>query len=904
MTQKESNTPTLPNTINESADFWRYDIGVNVIPADTKNKTPSVPWSEFQNNPIPEELHNRWKSEGTYLKGIAIIPGRVWHRKDKQNLYFTFIDADKNKAIEELCNREEKAISLQEMAQKFLVEQHKDSLTEKAHIYMYSSIPFPQKSADSVLGLEIKGLGEHGIAFCFPSIHKDGLPYEIIGTNQPITLNEDQSNEMILHIDNICKKYGLEYLEKHYRRLLDSDCKIYKGSRHDSLLRIANSLLFRDLGGNEKSRSELEIKAILLKINNTRCVPSPLPTEEIDKIWDDAVNYVRQIKAQQDEDRVADNDPSKGTIAQKALELAILQCSELFLDQFGSPYAAVKIGEHTETLPLKSVRFKNWLCKEFYESEDKILNSESVTNVLNVLKARAEFGGIARELYLRVANDSNDPYTIYYDLTNKDWETIRIMGSGWNIENAPTVFRRYSNQQPQVYPTKDYQENIFDKFVRLINVKDEDNKLLLKCYIVTLFIPNIPKPVLMLHGEQGSAKTTLQELIKMLVDPSPIKTVTFPRDITELVQKLMHNYVCYFDNISIVPGWISDQLCRAVTGSGFSKRELYSDDEDIIYSFKRCIGFNGINLGATKADLLDRGIIIELQRISKEKMRKLEEIWQVFDSIRPNLLGYIFDVLAQVIQIRKNGGIKINGFPRMADFAETAEIISRCMGNKENKFLDIYYNNIELLVEEAIEAHPVGIAIIKFMEDRTEWAGTTTELLAELEGIANQLKIDTRDKLWAKAPNVLSRRINEVKTNLRELGMIIERNIEDSKTNIKTLKIRKVSLESLVSFDDKNQSQNQPEFSNDIMGIQTILSLEHKVSLEDQSQNHAQHSIYSDTNDTNDILHTSSESCEEKENKTTIVERVGENNDDAVTGRTITSRKVTPVSNQKCNLSE
>lgn len=26
--------------LNESADFWRYDIGVNVIPADTVNKRP------------------------------------------------------------------------------------------------------------------------------------------------------------------------------------------------------------------------------------------------------------------------------------------------------------------------------------------------------------------------------------------------------------------------------------------------------------------------------------------------------------------------------------------------------------------------------------------------------------------------------------------------------------------------------------------------------------------------------------------------------------------------------------------------------------------------------------------------------------------------------------------------
>lgn len=190
-----------PNTqINESADYWRYDIGLNAIPADTKNKTTNIQWSAYQLQPISEKLHEQWKQEGAFNKGIAIIPGRVWHKQDKQNLYFIFIDADKQNAINELCTRNGKIISLQEMAQKFLVEQHADN-PEKAHIYFYSPIPFPKKSADSELGLEVKGLGEHGIAFCFPSIHKDGHPYEIIGINQPVKLTIEQSREMIQHFD-------------------------------------------------------------------------------------------------------------------------------------------------------------------------------------------------------------------------------------------------------------------------------------------------------------------------------------------------------------------------------------------------------------------------------------------------------------------------------------------------------------------------------------------------------------------------------------------------------------------------------------------------------------------------------------------------------------------------------
>jgi hypothetical protein len=35
-------------TLNESAAFWFYDIGVNVILADTKNKITSENWSQWK----------------------------------------------------------------------------------------------------------------------------------------------------------------------------------------------------------------------------------------------------------------------------------------------------------------------------------------------------------------------------------------------------------------------------------------------------------------------------------------------------------------------------------------------------------------------------------------------------------------------------------------------------------------------------------------------------------------------------------------------------------------------------------------------------------------------------------------------------------------------------------------
>jgi hypothetical protein len=112
------------------------------------------------------------------------------------------------------------------------------------------------------------------------------------------------------------------------------------------------------------------------------------------------------------------------------------------------------------------------------------------------------------------------------------------------------MFKRYNCQQAQVYPSKEYSSDVFDRFMDLMNIKGEDERLLVKGYIVSLFYPDIPKPISIVIAEHGSAKTTEHELQKKLVDPSSTETLTFPRDINELVQKLSHNYVAYFDNVS------------------------------------------------------------------------------------------------------------------------------------------------------------------------------------------------------------------------------------------------------------------------------------------------------------------------------------------------------------------
>jgi hypothetical protein len=325
----------------------------------------------------------------------------------------------------------------------------------------------------------------------------------------------------------------------------------------------------------------------------------------------------------------------------------------------------------------------------------------------------------------------------------------------------------------------------------------------------------------MVHGEQGTAKSMLQELIKMLVDPNIIKTFSFPKDTAELIQLLSHHAVTYFDNLSLIPPWISDLLCRAVTGSGFSKRRLYTNNEDVTYSLMRAIGFNGINLAATRADLLERGLIIQTDTIPKANRRKMKAIWSKFNSIRPKLLAYILDTLVKVLKWKKdNPKVElIRELPRMADWADWCEIISRCMDEKNDAFIKAYSENINLQTEEVIEGSDVAIAVRLMIADKNddwEFRDTPTALLVHLNLIAEANTIDRHTKYWPKTAARLSRSLKLLQRTFRDIGIEI-RWEKDTSThnNTRVIIIRNLPSEASDRPTSVNQAQNGSNESDD-----------------------------------------------------------------------------------------
>lgn len=296
------NNANADSSMNEWANFWRNEIGVNVLPADTRNKKPIVPWKRFEKNDVTEELHQQWLDNHLFEKGIAILCGPVRHNERKKGICLNCIDLDNELAKREFCNMRGVQYTLEELAERgdIIVEQHADDKT-KAHVYVWSKNPFMKKSATAasdpnIPRLEVKGKPEDGLMFVTASVHKNGCRYEFIGKYLQAVREPVLHDEIINHINEILNKYGITYLNGKANRkngnlriALKNNVKVHEGARHDFLLSYADSTLRRL---HDTTPSEI-IKKMIQAVNLERCEPS-LDDKEVNQIWDSALKFISE----------------------------------------------------------------------------------------------------------------------------------------------------------------------------------------------------------------------------------------------------------------------------------------------------------------------------------------------------------------------------------------------------------------------------------------------------------------------------------------------------------------------------------------------------------------------------------------------------------------------------------
>jgi hypothetical protein len=273
-------------------------------------------------------------------------------------------------------------------------------------------------------------------------------------------------------------------------------------------------------------------------------------------------------------------------------------------------------------------------------------SSEALQSALNVIEAKAHFDAPERQVHIRVGGLDG---RLYLDLCDTTWRAVEIGSTGWRvIDNPPVRFRRAAGMQPLPMPVPGGSIELLRSF---LNVQTDTDFVLVVAWALACLRNRGPYPVIVLSGEQGSAKSTFSAILRALLDPNTAPLRALPREDRDLFIAASNGHVLAFDNVSGLPPWISDTLCRLATGGGFALRQLYSDQEEVLFDAARPVILNGIEEIVTRPDLADRAVFLTLEPIQEERRRPEAELWAAFEAVRPQLLGALLD--AVVVGLRR-----------------------------------------------------------------------------------------------------------------------------------------------------------------------------------------------------------------------------------------------------------
>ncbi|WP_262063951.1 ATP-binding protein [Streptomyces sp. STR69] len=457
-------------------------------------------------------------------------------------------------------------------------------------------------------------------------------------------------------------------------------------------------------------------------------------------------------------------DPEKKGPSQASQLVALArERYDLFMSDDGRPYG-VKVDGPNLALPLRGkAGLRSQLARIYTDVNNGTVPSQSALadamTVLEGLAANAD----PRTPLLRVARPDDQ---ILIDLGTADGRCVSVGPDGWHVRSAsPIVFRRSGAMKPLPAPVRD--GDGLAKLHDLLNTTDEGFHLLV-AWLLAAFIPDLPHPILAFRGEQGTGKSKGAAMVIGIIDPSGAPKRTAPRDLKSWSVQAFNSWAICLDNISIIPDWLSDALCRAVTGDGVVDRALFTDDDVVVLEFRRVLAMTTIDAGALAGDLAERLLTIELQLIPDRKRREEAELDRAYADAHPAILASLFDLLAQVLKALPN--VELTERPRMADFARVLAAVDHVTGWKTQ---ESYKATAADAVADVLDGEPFAQAVVDLVRSAGS-EGVTLTAAQLLESVNAPEKLP---KKWPKDPTRAAGQLKRLAPALRTIGI----DVDDSK---------------------------------------------------------------------------------------------------------------------------
>jgi hypothetical protein len=439
-------------------------------------------------------------------------------------------------------------------------------------------------------------------------------------------------------------------------------------------------------------------------------------------------------------------------------------------------FAVLKAGPNIAKMLRGSDWFRSELAKEYRRTYKRTPNSSALADALNVLCGEG-LDAEAETVEVRVAKYDDG---IVIDLGRLDGQSILIRPQGWTtIPRSPVIFRRTSLTAELPLPVAGGK---LDDARQLFNVGDE-NWSLLKGWLVGAMVPWIAHPVLMLGGIQGTGKSTAMRMLCGLIDPSQAPLRSEPRDEKQWAITASGSWCIALDNVSHLPAWLSDALCKAVTGDALVVRKLYSDADMCVFNFRRVVGITSIDPGALRGDLADRLLFVELEAIDETHRRSEAAIMDLYAELQPKILGALCDTVAAMLAQLPD--VHLDSMPRMADFARVLAALDKS-DNSDKRSLEVYLSQHRRMAAEVVDADLVAEAIVALVQNGKEWIGTASDLL-------EAIRRDHPLKGWPTTPQAMGGRLKRLIPALKAVGVEVEGERSTDRTRTRRYAIRHLS---------------------------------------------------------------------------------------------------------------
>lgn len=457
--------------------------------------------------------------------------------------------------------------------------------------------------------------------------------------------------------------------------------------------------------------------------------------------------------------------------AKKDSDLAFnLVCEnvEFFRDEKNGNLVAIYVEDEKKVWSYVSSKFLiKLITKLFLNQYDTTLDHTSASNAAAAVMSIVETCDDDCIISNRICKYDD---TIYYNLTSEITISISEKGiRGVSTDSLEFLFNNSNNYLPQELPDFSRNPSDFLSIIKQVFNIDDEYALLFSVYVITALIPDINHPILCLTGDYGSGKTTAMSCLSRIISPTKKSLFALTSNISNVVSTLSNNYFVAFDNIRRISAEVADILCQAVTGGSYSKRKLYSDNDEVSIDLHSLVCLNGYAMSIDYPDLADRCLIIPLKRIEKRKTET--EIKESFSDALSEILGTSFKIIRTAM--RRIDEVKVDNLPRMADFAKWGYVVAECIGMGYGKmFLDEYNKNLLASRKSIAMQNPTLYAISLFMQDKPHWKGSMSDLY---KCLVNAIKAETSSRSlpssFPQTASTLSRAIGKYKQELLAVGI-------------------------------------------------------------------------------------------------------------------------------------